>query len=136
MFLLRSLILVVMVLPLAGCSFGSGPPIHIVVPRNYRSEFRIVESPGSAEIPMHKGKYVCLIPRDGELLVRSLGSFHQWHAQSIVFDDGTVPKAYDHPAQALPDEFAVFGGGIRSSDASGPEMYFFIGTARKAAKGF
>jgi hypothetical protein len=83
---------------------------------------------------MHKGEYVCLIPRDGKLLMRSLGPFHQRHMQSIAFDDGTIPKAYDRPARALPDEFAVFGGGIRTSDASGPEMYFFIGTATEVVR--
>jgi hypothetical protein len=123
-----------MVLVLGGCSYGSGPPIRIIVPRDYQGEFLIVESNEGADIPMHKGEYVCLIPKDGKLLVRSLSPFHRWHAQSIVFDDGTIPKTYDHPAQAYPGDFAVFGGGIRSTGHSSPEMQFFVGTAKEAAR--
>jgi hypothetical protein len=129
-------ILVVMVLALAGCSEGSGPPVRIIVPRDYRGEFLIVEAPEGSEIPLREGAYVCLIPRDGKLLVTTLHPFEQWHIESIAFDDGSMPKRYDHPAHAKPDEFAVFGGHIVKSDGSRPTMYFFVGTAKQAAEVF
>ena len=131
-------ILTVMVLALAGCSDGRGPPVRIIVPSDYRGEFLIVESPEGGDIPLREGKDVCLIPRDGKLIVRSLAPFQRWHGESIVFDDGTRPKHYDHPAHAKPDEFAAFGGGIEigGGATSRPAMHFFVGTTQQATAVF
>ena len=121
---------------LAGYLDREGKPIRVIVPRDYRGEFLIIQAPEGRDLPLRKGEYVCVIPEDGKLLVKSLAAFERWHTESIVFDDGTVPKKYDHPAHAKGDEFAVFGGVVVSSIDPRPTMHFFVGTAKEASKAF
>ena len=122
---------------LAGYLNREGKPIRVIVPRDYRGEFLIIEAPEGRDLPIHKGEYVSVIPENGKLLVKSLADLHRWHTQSIVFDDGIVPKKHDRPAHATGDEFTVFGGHISvSSIDTGPTMHFFVGTAKEASKAF
>ena len=122
---------------LAGYLDREGKPIRVIVPRNYRGEFLIIEAPEGRDLPLRKGEYVCVIPENGKLLVKSLAAFNRWHTESFVFDDGTVLKKCDSPAHAKGDEFAVFGGqvGVSSIDPR-PTMHFFVGTAKEASKAF
>ena len=122
------------ILALVGCG-NSGPPVKIVVPHDLRGEFLIIETPEGHDIPRQGGQYVRAIPKSGRLLVKSLAPFKRFHTESIVFDDGTVPEKFDHPAHAKNDEFTVYyGSSGSSSDDPRPRIYFFIGTAKEASR--
>jgi hypothetical protein len=121
----------------AGYFNRQGAPIRIIVPRDYRGEFLIIEAQEGRDPPLRDGECVYVIPKDGRLLVKSLAAFGRWHTESIVFDDGTVPKKYDHPAHAHDDEVAVYGGQITVGFGDPrPTMHFFVGTAKDASRAF
>jgi hypothetical protein len=132
---MRWVVLLLTVLGLAAGCDSNGPPIRIIVPRDFRGEFRIVETPEGRDVLLRNGEYVYTIPRSGQLLVKSFAPFAQWHTESITFDDGTPVNHYDHPAHARTDELAVFGGGITvGTDYPHPTQRYFVGRTSEATQ--
>jgi hypothetical protein len=126
-------ILLVVVL-IAGCGDGSGPPVDIIVPKGFTGRIWIVLDASAQDIPLVNGRYQVVIPADGVLRVRSFRPFEQWHGSSPRYDDGTpLPEDFgDGPAG--PEVVALRGGGGAMTWRDGKEVRwlpYFVGTAKQ-----
>lgn len=120
--------LLIVVCLMTGCD-DRGSPIKIIVPRDHRGEFQIIESPAGPITPLRDGEYGYEIPKSGKLIVKDFRPFQQLHIETFVFDDGISVKKFDHPAHANSDEFGIFGGTYGGRPLT---MRFYVGKASDA----
>lgn len=120
-----------MLLLLAGCGGGSGPPVDMVIPKGYTGPVRIILDPEGKDIQLVNGRYQVVIPADGTLRVRSFGPFQQWHQSSARYDDGSPLPEWSGASPAGPNTVALRGGGSAMTHRDGKEVHwmpYFVGT--------
>ena len=126
------LVTLLVVITLIGCQ-RRAPPVRIVVPRAFRGEFQIVETPKGINVSLRNGEYVYVIPASGKLSVKSLDPFKRFHQETIGFDDGSPLSSYSHYTHADSDGLAVFGGAIVTGTTyPEPTKRFFVGRRPQA----
>ena len=132
--ILRFLVLLP-ILALVGCANSWQPPVKIVIPSRFRGEFRIIESQDGLRIIQEEGEYRITIPQNGQIFVKSLDCFINYHTETITDDKGNILKHYLHSSRAADDVFGVFGGGLEyDSSVKRRELHYFVGTAKEVSK--
>ena len=83
-----------------GCS-DRGKPIMIVLPDNYRGEFRIVkDSHKGTKLVQENDWWVFAIPDDGTLYVTEDWPFYKWHGFTVRYRNGRTVATEDLGTQA------------------------------------
>ena len=72
-----------------------GPPIHYIIPDNFRGEFSFVQDWRGIAIEQTDGKYIITIPLEGILKVRDTKPLFGRHETTASYADGTpIPHEY------------------------------------------
>ena len=79
----------------SGCS-DSGKPIWLILPNDFKGEFRIVlDSVNGVNLIERNGVWEVEIPPSGVLMVRNDRPFYRWHAEGCRYADGRIVAYQD-----------------------------------------
>lgn len=90
----QSIVLIWLALMSGGCQQNLDRPILLVLPNDYRGEFRIVKDQQGIPFSKSANAYCFTIPSSGELRSPDITPFFRWHKIRVEYADGRVIVDY------------------------------------------